>query len=43
MMDALRRLWCLLDTNIITLRGRYIRSVANVWADKLNRHIDSDE
>jgi hypothetical protein len=24
MMDELRRLWCLLDTNIITIRARYI-------------------
>jgi hypothetical protein len=43
MMDELRRLWCLLDTNIITFMTRYIRSAADVWADKLNRHLDSDD
>jgi hypothetical protein len=43
MMDELRRLWCLLDTNNITIRARYIRSAANVWADKLTRHLDSDD
>jgi hypothetical protein len=42
-MDELRRLWCLLDTNSITLRARYIRSPANVWADKRNRHLDNDD
>jgi hypothetical protein len=43
MMDELRRLWCLLDTNNITIRARYMRSAANVWADKLTRHLDSDD
>jgi hypothetical protein len=43
MMDELRRLWCLLDTNIIDLRARYIRSAANAWADKLSRHLDIDD
>ena len=43
MMDELRRLWCLLDTNSITIRARYIRSAANVWADRLSRHLDSDD
>jgi hypothetical protein len=43
MMEELRRLWCLLDTNSINLRARYIISTANVWADKLIRHLDSDE
>jgi hypothetical protein len=36
-------MWCLLDTTSINLRARYIRSAANVRADKLNRHLDSDE
>ena len=36
-MTELRKLWWLLDTNDITLRARYIRSAANVWADKLSR------
>jgi hypothetical protein len=43
MMDELRRLWCLLDTNNITIKARYIRSAANVWADKLCRHLDGDD
>jgi hypothetical protein len=43
MMDELRRLWCLLDTNNITIRARYISSSANVSADKLSRHLDSDD
>jgi hypothetical protein len=42
MMDELRRLLCLLDTNNIILRVPYIRSSANVWADKLSRHLDID-
>jgi hypothetical protein len=42
MMDELRRLWFLLDTHNITIRARYIRSAANVWADKLSRHLDND-
>ena len=43
MMEELRRLWFLLDTNGIALRARYIRSAANVWADRLSRHLDSDD
>jgi len=37
MMAELRKLWWLVDTNDITIRARYIRSAANVWADKLSR------
>jgi mRNA-degrading endonuclease HigB of HigAB toxin-antitoxin module len=40
LMAELRKLWWLLDTNDITLRARYIRSAANVWADKLSRDRD---
>jgi hypothetical protein len=43
MMDELRRLWCILDTNNRNLRALYTRSAANVWADKLNRHLDNDD
>jgi hypothetical protein len=43
MMEELRRLPCLLNTNIINLRARYIISATNVWADKLCRHLDSDD
>jgi hypothetical protein len=43
MMDELRRLWCLLDTNILIIRARCIKSTTNVWADKLSRHLDIDD
>jgi hypothetical protein len=45
MMDELQRFWYLLDTNIITINrsARHNRSAANVWADKLSRHLDSDD
>jgi hypothetical protein len=36
MMDELRKLWELIDTNNISVRARYVRSAANVWADKLS-------
>eukprot|EP00873_Tetraselmis_striata_P036044 jgi/Tetstr1/456308/TSEL_043064.t1 len=42
-MAELRRLWCLLDSHGIHLRARYIRSAANTWADRLSRHLDSDD
>jgi hypothetical protein len=42
-MNELRRLWYVLDTNDIHITPRYIRSAANTWADKLSRHLDSDE
>jgi hypothetical protein len=40
LMTELRKLWWILDTNDIALRARYIRSAANVWADKLSRDRD---
>jgi hypothetical protein len=43
MMEELRRMWCLLDTNNINLKARCIKSPANVWADKLNRYLDIDD
>jgi hypothetical protein len=36
-------IWCLLDTNIINLRTRYIRSAANLVAEKFSRRLDFDE
>jgi hypothetical protein len=36
-------LWYLLDTNDIHIRPRYIRSAANVWADKLSRELDTED
>ena len=43
MMEELRRLWYLLDTNDIYIRPRYIRSAANVKADKLSRELDTED
>eukprot|EP00873_Tetraselmis_striata_P004554 jgi/Tetstr1/424818/TSEL_015321.t1 len=43
MMAELRKLWYLLDRNGVHIRARYIRSAANVWADRLSRHLDSDD
>jgi hypothetical protein len=43
MMTELPRLWYLLDTNDIHIRPRYIRSAANVWADTLNRELDTED
>jgi hypothetical protein len=33
----------MLDTNNIHIIPRYIMSAANTWADKLSRHLDSDD
>jgi hypothetical protein len=43
MMDELRKLWELIDTDNISIRARYIRSAANVWADKLSRETHRDD
>eukprot|EP00873_Tetraselmis_striata_P021203 jgi/Tetstr1/441467/TSEL_029712.t1 len=43
MMAELRKLWYLLDSNRVHIRARYIWSAANVWADRLSRHPDSDD
>ena len=43
MMAELRKLWFLLDTNNIHLRPRYIRSAANIWADRLSRERDTSD
>jgi methionine aminopeptidase len=44
MMDELRKLWELIDTNNINIRARYyVRSAANVLADRLSREKDMDE
>ena len=40
LMTELRKLWWLMDTNDITIRAKYIRSAANVWADALSRDRD---
>jgi hypothetical protein len=43
MMDELRKLLELIDTNNINIRARYIRSAANVLADRLSRETDRDD
>eukprot|EP00873_Tetraselmis_striata_P006609 jgi/Tetstr1/426873/TSEL_017087.t1 len=43
MMAEQRKLWYLLDNNGVHIRARYIRSAANGWADRLSRHLDSDD
>eukprot|EP00873_Tetraselmis_striata_P044568 jgi/Tetstr1/464832/TSEL_009571.t1 len=43
MMAELGKLWYLLDSNGVHIRARYIRSAANVWADRLSRHLDNDD
>eukprot|EP00873_Tetraselmis_striata_P014463 jgi/Tetstr1/434727/TSEL_023780.t1 len=43
MMAELRKPWYLLDSNGVHIRARYIQSAANVWADRLSRHLDSDD
>lgn len=43
LMSELRRTWWLLDANDITVRARYIRSAANVWADALSRETGVSE
>ena len=40
MMNELRKLFWLMDTQDIQLRPRYIRSAANVWADRLSRELE---
>jgi len=43
LMAELRKLWRLLDLADISLRTRYIRSAANVWADQLSRRENRDD
>lgn len=43
MMTELRKLHFLLDTNSITVRPQYIRTTANVWADRLSRELDRSD
>jgi hypothetical protein len=43
MMDELRKLWELIDTNNINIRARYSRSAANIRADKLSRKTHKED
>ena len=43
MMSELRKLSLLTDENDIKIRTQYIRSAANIWADKLSRETDTSD
>jgi hypothetical protein len=43
MMSELRKLFLLTDEHDICIRTRYIRSAANVWADRLSRETDNSD
>eukprot|EP00873_Tetraselmis_striata_P036839 jgi/Tetstr1/457103/TSEL_043753.t1 len=36
-------LWFILDSNDISICARYIKTTANIWADRLGREIDCDD
>jgi hypothetical protein len=42
-MRELRKLWWIMDIHDIALRAKYIRSAANVWADRLSRERDATD
>jgi hypothetical protein len=41
MMSELRKLFLLIDERDISIKTKYIRSAANVWADRLSRETDN--
>ena len=41
MMSDLRKLFLLTDEHDISIKTKYIRSAANVWADRLSRETDT--
>eukprot|EP00873_Tetraselmis_striata_P007234 jgi/Tetstr1/427498/TSEL_017624.t1 len=43
LMTELRKLWFVLDYNDISISARYIKTTANIWADRLSREIDYDD
>ncbi len=43
MMSELRKLFLLTVENDIRIRTQYIRSAANIWADKLSRETDTSD
>jgi hypothetical protein len=43
MMSELRKLFLITDTHDIRIRTQYIRSAANIWADKLSRETDASD
>jgi hypothetical protein len=42
-IEELRHPWFMLDSNNIHIGLRYIGSASSTWADKLIRHLDSDD
>eukprot|EP00873_Tetraselmis_striata_P019723 jgi/Tetstr1/439987/TSEL_028348.t1 len=43
LMTELQKLCFILDSNDISIRARYIKTTANIWADRLIREIDYDD
>eukprot|EP00873_Tetraselmis_striata_P029448 jgi/Tetstr1/449712/TSEL_036780.t1 len=43
LMTELRKLWFILDSNDISIRARYIKTMANFLVDRLSREIDYDD
>eukprot|EP00873_Tetraselmis_striata_P040431 jgi/Tetstr1/460695/TSEL_000551.t1 len=43
LMTELRKLWFILDSNDISIRARYIKTTANIKADRLSREIAYDD
>ena len=43
MMSELRKMFLNTDENDIRIRTQYIRSAANIWADKLSRETDTSD
>eukprot|EP00873_Tetraselmis_striata_P012113 jgi/Tetstr1/432377/TSEL_021774.t1 len=43
LMTEMRKLWFILDSHYISIRARYIKTTANIWADRLSRKIDYDD
>eukprot|EP00873_Tetraselmis_striata_P039104 jgi/Tetstr1/459368/TSEL_004748.t1 len=43
LMAELRKLYFILDSDDITIRARYIKTMANIWAIRLSREIDYDD
>jgi hypothetical protein len=42
-MSELGKLFLLMEENDIKLKTRYIRSAANIWADKLSKETDTSD
>eukprot|EP00873_Tetraselmis_striata_P028826 jgi/Tetstr1/449090/TSEL_036302.t1 len=42
-MTEVRKLRFILDSNDISIRARYLKTTASIWADRLSREIDYDD